>query len=308
MTGTSLKQQIKAKAQELGFDITGICSPEYSPVDHNRLLRWLERDYHGDMDYMSRNTRMRSDPRLFFEDVRSIISVGANYFKEPGYDSNKPYISIYARGKPYQQVLKDRLKELLDFIKHNCPGVNGKIAVDTSPTFDKLWAEKAGIGWRGKNTLILNKDIGSFIFLGEIFVNIELEPDKPAADHCADCIKCIDACPTDALEKPYLLNASRCISYLTIEAKGDLENPELVGNHILGCDLCQLVCPFNKSAPMSQIPEFLPENSFVVDINDNWDNFDEIEFKSRYKGTILQEFGFIKYKKNVETVKINMEK
>ena len=308
MTEITLKQQIKAKAKQLGFDITGVCRPEYSPDAHNRLLRWLEKDYHGDMDYMSRNTRMRSDPRLFFEDVRSIISVGANYFKEPGYDSNKPYISIYARGKPYQEVLKERLKELLDLIKQSCPGANGKIAVDTSPTFDKLWAENAGIGWRGKNTLILNKDIGSFIFLGEIFINIELEPDKPAADHCADCTKCLDTCPTGALEEPYLLNAPRCISYLTIEAKGDFEKPELVGNHIFGCDICQLVCPYNKSVPMTRIREFLPENSFVIDINDNWDNVDEIEFKSRYKGTILQEYGFIKYENNVETVKKNMEK
>jgi len=307
MDKTEFKEEIKVKAKELGFDLLGVCKPEYSPADHDHLLRWLEKGYHGDMHYMARNPRQRSDPRLFLEGVRSIVTVGMNYYKEPGYNADTPYISIYARGRQYQNVLKSKLKTLMEFIKQKYPEVNGKIAVDTSPTFDKLWALKAGLGWRGKNTLIINKKIGSFIFLGEIFLDIELNPDIPQPDHCADCQICLDACPTGALEQPYVLNAAKCISYLTIEAKSARQNPKLIGNHIFGCDLCQLACPYNESAPFTQIPEFAPAEGFSIDFAHNWRSLTEIEYKNRYMGTILHDYGFNRYKKNLEMVEKNLK-
>lgn len=257
------------------------------------------------MDYMSRNPRQRSDPRLLLEDVQSVVSVGINYYNEPEYNNDRPYVSIYARGKPYQEAIKSKLKTLLEFIKLNHHGIKGKIAVDTSPTFDKMWAERAGLGWRGKNTLLINKNLGSFIFLGELFLNIEIEPDLSGENLCADCRKCLDACPTGALEQPHLLNAARCISYLTTQAKGNLSTPELIGNHILGCDLCQLACPYNQSAPITNAPEFL--------INRNPDYFNRIqesisedEFKCRYSGTILYKYGYIKYVNMVRIIENNL--
>ncbi|MCD6161713.1 MAG: tRNA epoxyqueuosine(34) reductase QueG [candidate division Zixibacteria bacterium] len=310
---SSLKKSIKTKAKELGFDLVGICKAEYSPENHNYLLEWLSKGYHGDMDYMSRKPRLRSDPSLFLEGARSVVSVAMSYYKKPGYHKDKPYISIYARGKPYQKVLKDRLKALLEYIKTIKPDVKGKIAVDTSPTFDKLWAEKAGLGWRGKNTLLINKNLGSFLFLGELFLNIEIEPDEPVKNLCAapdsrlaDCRKCLDSCPTGALEQPNQLNASKCISYLTIETKSRLENPELIGNHILGCDICQLVCPFNKNIPATKTSEFMQSEHFYERPIKNGHNLTESEFYHKYSGTIIDEYGFYRYVNNMRMVKRNI--
>jgi len=301
-----IKELILLKAHQLGFDLAGICHPEYSPSDHNKLLNWLDAGYHGEMSYMERNPRLRSDLRLFMEDVQSVVSVGINYYKETNYRDNKPYISIYARGKPYQNVVRDKLQELLGYIKRLRPEADGKIAVDTSPTFDKLWAEKAGLGWRGKNTLLVNKEFGSFIFLGELFLNIDIEPDEAESDHCADCRKCLDICPTGALEVPHLLNATKCISYLTIEADNSpSDDRKLIGNHIFGCDLCQIVCPYNKNAQSTGIPEFQSSDSYAMEI-DKWINLTEKEFQSRYLGTILGEYGFIRCTKNAAMVMDNM--
>jgi epoxyqueuosine reductase len=304
--GLELKELILSKAHKLGFDLAGISHPEYSPSDHNKLLNWLNNGYHGETSYMERNPRLRSDSRLFMNDVRSILSVGVSYYKEIDYRNSEPYVSIYARGKPYQDVIRKKLQELLDYIKHLRPETEGKIAVDTSPTFDKLWAERAGLGWRGKNTLLINKKFGSFIFLGELFLNIEIEPDQPETDHCADCGLCLDSCPTGALEQPHILNATKCISYLTIEANNPQpDDRKLVGNHIFGCDLCQIVCPYNKSAPKTKIPEFQANDSYSMEI-DKWINLSEHEFESRYSGTILGEYGFIRCVKNATMAKVNM--
>ena len=301
-----LEVRIKAEAKRLGFDLVGIAKPAYSPVDHDRLLNWLADGYQAEMSYMARSPRRRSDPRLFLEDVKSIIIVGISYYQEPNYESDRPYISIYARGKPYQDVIREKLTSLLDFIKSPVPDVRGKIAVDTSPTFDKLWAQKAGLGWRGKNTLLLNRKLGSFIFLGELFINIDLEPDKAESDHCADCYACVDACPTGALTAPYRLNAEKCISYLTIEANSELENPYITGNHIYGCDLCQLVCPYNKSLPATRAEEF-GRHIDSPSTEGEWLGLTEADFKNRYSGTILDDFGFIRFEKNVKLALLNIE-
>ena len=302
-----LEVRIKAEANRLGFDLVGIAGPAYSPADHDKLLNWLADGYHAEMAYMSRSPRQRSDPRLFFEEVKSVIAVGISYYQSPDYESDKPYISIYARGKPYQDVIREKLTSLLDFIKTIAPDVKGKIAVDTSPTFDKLWAQKAGLGWRGKNTLLLNRKLGSFIFLGELFIDIELKPDTSETDHCADCHACIDACPTGALVEPHKLNAEKCISYLTIEANSEPENPYLIGNHIYGCDLCQLVCPFNKTLDVTRAEEFRGAPANLSDIA-AWGNLTDADYKKRYMGTILNNLGFNRFEKNVKVALNNIDR
>lgn len=302
-----LKNRIKLKACDLGFDLVGLSRPDYSPEDHDRLQRWIDKEYQADMAYMARNPRQRSDPRLLFEAVRSILAVGITYYNETGYRLNEPYISLYARGQPYQDVIKGKLKALLKFIQELRPEARGKIAVDTSPTFDKLWAEKAGLGWRGKNTLLINHKIGSFIFLGEIFLNLELEPDPPETDHCADCHACLDACPTGALVGPHVLDARLCISYLTIEAGEPLENPALIGNNLFGCDICQLACPYNKTALPAKIPEFRRQSPGLKG-NISLADLTEAEFNNRYSGTIMGNSGFNRYKNNAKAVDININR
>lgn len=313
MGKTDLKGKIKSKAEQLGFDLVGICQPHYSPEDHNHLLCWLNKGYHGQMSYMARKPRQRSDPGLLMEDVRSVVAVGISYFNDTGYSPDKPYVSIYARGSPYQKVIKDKLKALFKYIQSIQSDIKGKIAVDTSPTFDKLWAQMAGLGWRGKNTLIVNRKMGSFVFLGELFLNIEIEPDNPEIDHCADCDKCLESCPTGALEKPHLLNATKCISYLTIELSDSPQNPEhensisQVGNHLFGCDLCQIVCPYNKAVAKTDKVEFSPNQCFDVMDVDELSDLIESEFENRFQGTVLSEHGFNRFKRNMEAVKINLE-
>lgn len=314
MERLSLKDRIKSKAKQLGFDLVGICKPRYSPEDHNHLLCWLDKGYHGEMTYMARNPRQRSDPRLFVENFKSVVAVAISYYNNPNYRPDEPYVSICARAKPYQKVIKDKLKALLKYIQSLHPVAKGKIAVDTSPTLDKLWAQMAGLGWRGKNTLLINKKIGSFIFLGELFLNIEIEPDGPEACHCADCSKCLENCPTGALAEPYLLNAAKCISYLTIELPISPQRLELVtgmvqvGNHLFGCDLCQIVCPYNESVAKTNAVEFLPNQCFSdMDIGE-LDALKESGFKDRFRGTVLVEYGFNRLKKNLEAVKANLKK
>ncbi len=313
MGKTDLKDKIKSKAKQLGFDLVGVCQPCYSPEDHDHLLCWLNKGYHGQMTYMARKPRQRSDPRLFMENTRSIVAVGISYFNDTGYSPDKPYVSIYARGRPYQKVIKDKLKALLKYIQSVKPGTKGKIAVDTSPTFDKLWAQMAGLGWRGKNTLLVNRNTGSFVFLGELFLNIEIEPDNPEIDHCADCNKCLESCPTGALEKPHLLNATKCISYLTTELDSGPQNPEYennipqVGNHLFGCDLCQIVCPYNKSIVRTNTEEFLAGQGFNDMDIDKLSDLTETKFENRFQGTVLGEYGFNRFKRNLEKVKINLE-
>jgi epoxyqueuosine reductase len=301
-----LCEKIKEKAVELGFVLVGICRPEYSPEDHNRLLRWLDNGHNCEMAYLNRNPRLRCDPRLFLPGVKSIVSVAMSYYDEPEYELSEPYVSIYARSKPYQEVLTDKLCQLLDYIIMIEPSAVGKIAVDTSPTLDKLWAQKSGIGWRGKNTVVINRELGSFMFLGELFLNIELAPDSAETDHCADCHKCLESCPTGALEQPHVLNAAKCISYLTIEHAGDFDDPNLIGNHVLGCDICQMVCPYNININTTMASALSPSVSVNTYDFKGVTELSENEFNNRFSGTILGKYGFNRFVKNNTAVQMNV--
>jgi len=252
VTPTELSRRIKAEALNLGFDLVGIARAE--AVDEADLLaEWLARGRHGSMRWMESWREKRIDPRLLVEGCRSVVSVGLLYYR-PDRDAPHPpgtKVARYAWGEDYHRVLKDKLRALLARGRALDPAFDGRAFTDSGPVMERWWAERSGLGWRGKNTLLLNKRLGSFLFLGELLVRAELEPDAAGVDHCGTCTRCIEACPTGAIVAPRELDARRCISYWTIEHRGDLspEEEESVGEWLFGCDICQDVCPWNRHAP-----------------------------------------------------------
>lgn len=265
----TLTQKIKTKARELGFCEVGIARAECLEEEGNRLVEWLSRGYHGTMRWMARNIEKRVDPRVILPGAASIISVALNYYADVPHSSDAGIgkISRYAWGDDYHQIMKEKLKQLLEYIIHLEQAAVGKVYVDTGPVLDKVWAQRAGVGWEGKHTNVITKNFGSWVFLGEIILNLELDYDPPAIDHCGTCTLCIEACPTDAIVEPYVLDSNRCISYLTIEHRGEL-NADLARNFenwIYGCDVCQDVCPWNKKfAQQTTITELLPHQYNVA--------------------------------------------
>ena len=259
----SLTDKIKSKAIEFGFCKVGIARPVELEEEGRLLREWLSRDFHGTMEWMSKNVEKKVDPRKILPGAQSIVAVGMNYYtpNEHTVDPSKGKISRYAWGDDYHEVMLPRLENLLEFIKSEVPTANGKVYVDTGPVMDKVWAAKAGIGWEGKHTNVISREFGSWIFLGEIILDIALEYDEPSVDYCGTCTRCIDACPTHAIVEPYVLDSKLCISYLTIEHKGEI--PDSLAprfeNWIYGCDICQDVCPWNKkfSKPTEEVA-FLP--------------------------------------------------
>jgi epoxyqueuosine reductase len=259
VTPAELSRRVKEAAWELGFDLVGIARAD--AVDEADLLdQWLARGRHGTMRWMENWREKRLDPRLLVEGCRSIVSVGVVY-KQPDRDAPQPpgtKVARYAWGEDYHRVLKDKLHALLARGRALDPAFEGRAFTDSGPVMERWWAERAGLGWRGKNTLLLNKRLGSFLFLGEILVRAELEPDPAGVDHCGTCTRCIDACPTGAIVAPRELDARRCISYWTIEHRGELapEEEESVGDWLFGCDVCQDVCPWNRDAPETREGRF----------------------------------------------------
>jgi epoxyqueuosine reductase len=252
---------IRSEALSLGFSATGVARAQ--PFDGELFQEWLGRGYQGQMTYMERDTERRLDPARVLPEARSVISVALLYRRsdQPAPGGNcRGQISRYAQGTDYHLVLEKKLNTLVASIGRLRPGCCTRICVDTGPVLEKAWAVRAGIGWQGKNTNILNRRLGSWFFLGEILTDVELEYDEPVRDYCGSCHKCIDACPTGALV-PYLLDSRRCISYLTIELRADVpeEHREATGSWIFGCDICQDVCPWNRKSPLSCEPEFQPD-------------------------------------------------
>ena len=262
----NLEDSIKARALELGFDLVGITSAEPS-MFQAEYRAWIERGFAGEMDYLTRNLERRFDPRELLPDARSIIAVGMNYYADaeegpgtPEIEPDKAIFARYARGDDYHDVMTARLQALLDYIKKLAGAdTEGRVYVDAGPLLEREVAQKAGLGWFGKNTMLIHTRRGSYFFLGEIVINVALTPDSPAVGGCGTCRKCLDACPTSAIVAPYQVDARRCLSYLTIELKGEIPEefrPALAeaGNRIYGCDICQEVCPFNirRAQPTSE--------------------------------------------------------
>jgi epoxyqueuosine reductase len=288
---------IKDEAKKLGFMFCGIAKAEFLEEEAPRLEAWLKAGMHGKMQYMENYFDKRLDPRLLVDGAKSVISLALNYYTdELQTDTLAPKISKYAYGQDYHTVIKDKLKQLLAVMNEEIGEVGGRAFVDSAPVLDKAWAKKAGIGWVGKNSNLLNKNAGSFFFLAELIVDIELEYDvAPTADHCGTCTRCIDACPTDAIVGPYVVDGSRCISYLTIELKDELpaEFKGKMDNWMFGCDICQDVCPWNKfsvvhtESAFTPHPELLGLNSSdIAEITE--DVFQKVFQKSAVKRTKYQ--------------------
>ncbi len=247
----------------LGFSKIGIARAERLDAESERLDEWLARGYHAGMRWMAARRDERTDPQIILPGARSIISVAVNYYTPTMHseDRSKGKISRYAWGDDYHDVVRERLEKLLSFIRSRKPEASGKAYVDTGPVMDKAWAQRAGIGWQGKHTNLITEEYGSWVFLGEILVDVELEYDNPALDLCGNCTLCIEACPTDAITEPYVVDSNRCISYLTIEHRGSIgeELGMKFEGWIYGCDICQDVCPWNiRYSKPSDVREFHP--------------------------------------------------
>ncbi len=254
--------KIKQYALSLGFDACGICRAQSSCEEEN-LREWIRLDYQGDMSYLERNIEKRNDPRLLVEGAKSIVSVALNYYPNEKRDTSLPKFAYYAYGKDYHFVVKDKLKKLLAYIQTILPDTEGRFFCDSAPVLERYWAAKAGLGFVGKNTLLIIPSKGSFFFLGELIINQELDYDSPIDLSCGSCTRCLEACPTRAIEKPHLVNATKCISYQTIEKKGEQDEAVDTGNWVYGCDVCQLVCPWNRFSKPHNTPAFNPSPEFL---------------------------------------------
>lgn len=261
-----LTQAIKSRAADLGFNLAGIASIETIPQTAH-FVEWLGNDFHGTMSYMERQAERRQDPKIIMPEARSMICVAANYYNQAGREEELVgEISKYAVGKDYHSIILDKLEKLCAFINEYADAKT-KICVDTSAVLEKLWAQKAGLGWQGKHSNIINCDYNSWLFLGEIITDLELECDEPHTEnHCGTCTNCIDLCPTKAIVAPYVVDSRKCIAYLTIEHKGEIpkELRPLMGNLIFGCDICQDVCPWNKFAKVADEAAFMPQGETLT--------------------------------------------
>jgi epoxyqueuosine reductase len=293
---------IKSEAKRLGFSFCGISKAEYLEEEAARLENWLNKNYHGQMAYMANHFDKRLDPTLLVPGAKSVVSLLLNYFPEEHADDNDSFkISKYAYGEDYHFVIKDKLKLLLDFIQQNIGEVDGRVFVDSAPVMDKVWAKKSGLGWVGKNSNLINKGSGSFFFIAELIIDLELPADKAIADYCGTCTACIDACPTDAIIEPYLVDGSKCISYFTIELKEaiPIEFKGQMENWIFGCDICQDVCPWNRFSKAHQEPRFKPDPKFLDMKKQDWTEITSDLFNELFKKSAIKRTGLEGLKRNI---------
>jgi epoxyqueuosine reductase len=303
-----LAQLIKQQAKSLGFSFCGISKATFLEQEAPLLEKWLKKNMHGEMQYMANHFDKRLDPRLLVDGAKSVISVLYNYYTDKKQlDEEAPKISKYAYGEDYHVVVKDKLYQLFEFIKENVGEVNGRVFVDSAPVMDKVWAKKSGLGWIGKNSNLISKQQGSFFFIGEIILDLFLPEDGPIKDYCGTCTKCIDACPTDAIVEPYVVDGSKCISYFTIELKNEIPN-DVKGkfeNWVFGCDICQDVCPWNRFSKPHNEPRFEPSLSLLEMTKKDFENLTEETFKKVFKKSAVKRTKFNGLKRNIQFLKPN---
>ncbi len=298
---------IKDQARTLGFQAVGVSKAGFLEEQAPLLENWLQRGSHGQMTYMENHFDKRLDPTKLVDGARSVISLSLNYYTdEVQSDPQAPKISRYAYGEDYHTVIKDKLKVLIESIRDNIGEVNGRAFVDSAPVLDKAWAKKAGLGWIGKNSNLINKKAGSFFFLAELITDLELEYDiAPTEDHCGTCTRCIDACPTEAIVAPYVVDGSKCISYLTIELKDELpsEFRGKMDNWMFGCDVCQDVCPWNKFSVLHTEPAFKASSDLLGISSSDWQEITQETFSRVFSKSAVKRTKFTGLKRNIEFLK-----
>ena len=299
-------QRIKDEAVRLGFTTVGIAKADFLATEASFLKQWLEKGYHGEMQYMANHFEKRLDPGKLVEGTKSVIVLSHNYFPEKNLKKGSYKIARYAYGEDYHHVLKAKLHQLLQFINDEITPVNGRVFTDSAPVLERAWAVQAGLGWQGKNTLLIQKNKGSYFLLAELLIDIELDYDTPfKTDHCGTCTRCIEACPTQALLPGKVLDAQKCISYLTIELKNDI--PAAFKNKwedwIFGCDICQEVCPWNRfSLPHTEPFFVLPEEVSQFSKQD-WEQLSVEKFQKLFKKSPLKRTKFEGLKRNLSFLK-----
>ncbi|WP_375238419.1 tRNA epoxyqueuosine(34) reductase QueG [Aurantibacter sp.] len=296
---------IKQEAKRLGFLSCGISKADFLETEAPRLEKWLKNNSHGEMAYMENHFDKRLDPTKLVQGSKSVISLLLNYYPEETQIEGSYKISKYAYGKDYHDVIKSKLKELHYFIETQIGDVSGRAFVDSAPVLDKAWAAKSGLGWIGKNSNLITKNVGSFYFVAELIIDLELEYDNVTTDHCGTCTACIDACPTDAITDPYVVDGSKCISYFTIELKDQLPN-EMKGKFddwMFGCDICQDVCPWNKFSKPHSEPLFNPNPELLSLTKKDWEEITEDVFKKVFQKSAVKRTKFSGLNRNIKFLK-----
>ncbi|RLD77678.1 MAG: tRNA epoxyqueuosine(34) reductase QueG, partial [Bacteroidetes bacterium] len=279
---------------------------DYLSEDAEHLKNYLNNKRQGKMAYLENHFDKRLDPRLLVDDAKSVISVLFNYYSDDKQiDPDAPIISKYAFGKDYHYVIKEKLNQLFDFIKIQDKNLTGRVFVDSAPILERAWAKKSGLGWIGKNGMLINKQIGSFVFIAELIVNLELECDTPINEYCGKCTLCIDACPTNAIIADKVIDGSKCISYLTIEMRGEIPS-EFEGklqDRIFGCDICQDVCPHNSKAKPHEHTGLKPIQKLLEMNKKDWEELDKLQFNKLFKFSPLKRTRFEGLKRNLDFIK-----
>ena len=294
-------QLIKTEAKRLGFLSCGISKAEFLEEEAPRLEEWLSNNRHGKMQYMENHFDKRLDPTKLVEDSKSVVSLLLNYFPSEEQNENSYKLSKYAFGTDYHFVIKDKLKSLLHFVQEEIGEVSGRAFVDSAPVLDKAWAAKSGLGWIGKHSNLLTQQVGSFYFIAELIIDLELDYDTPTTDHCGTCTACIDACPTDAIIQPYVVDGSKCISYLTIELKDNIptEFKGKMDNWMFGCDVCQDVCPWNRFSKPHNEPLFDPHPELLSMDKKDWEEITKETFNKVFKKSAVKRTKFSGLKRNI---------
>ena len=294
---------IKTTAKNLGFLSCGISKAEFLEEEAPRLEQWLKEGKHGQMAYMENNFDKRLDPRLLVPGAKSVVSLLLNYYTDKQQVKGAPKISKYAFGTDYHFVIKGKLKQLFQILQDQIGEINGRVFVDSAPVMDKAWAARSGLGWMGKNTNLITQKVGSFYFIAEMIIDLELEYDTPVTDHCGTCTACIDACPTEALS-PYNIDASKCISYLTIELKDQIphEFQNKMDNWTFGCDVCQDVCPWNRFSKSHNEPLFDPNPEMMDFKRKDWEELTEATFETIFKNSAIKRTRYEGLKRNLTFV------
>ena len=296
---------IKTEAKRLGFLSCGISKAEFLEDEAPRLENWLHKNMHGEMSYMTNHFDKRLDPTLLVPDSKSVVSLLLNYFPEETQTNNTYKISKYAYGKDYHVVIKDKLRQLLNFIQDEIGEVHGRAFTDSAPVLDKAWAAKSGLGWIGKHSNLITKSNGSFYFIAELIIDLELDYDYAVTDHCGNCTACIDACPTQAITEPYVVDGSKCISYFTIELKNEIPS-DMKGKFndwMFGCDICQDVCPWNRFSKTHKEPLFNPNQELLSMSKKDWEEITEEVFRKVFEKSAVKRTKYSGFIRNINFLK-----